>query len=208
MGEASQSVVTLDMIARRLSPEVLNQPIFKAKVVFLGVDRKDPGYSKQKKFSANGHDYMVEDGGISYLPLEAKNALENAVSYITRPANKRQAEEGIDADNPADKYEKIKDPRFDITVLDTYKVVIGEDGSKHLKSDNEISATELEVSNKKILEEQKEFLTKQIREELQAEYDAKLEAKVKELEKNVPEPISDEDLKKLIGDEESSEENE
>ena len=62
MGESIQNVITLDKIARSLPSEVLGQKIYKTKVIFLGIDKKDPGYSKYQKFSANCHDYQVVDG--------------------------------------------------------------------------------------------------------------------------------------------------
>ncbi len=169
MGEQTQSGATLDSIARRLPSEVLDQKIYKAKVVFLGVDKKDAGYSKYKNFSANCHDYMVADGEISYLPEEALRALEDAVSYITKPANKKQEMDGIDGDNPRDKYEKVKDPRFDVTILDTMTIVIDENGVRTMKSDSQVSELELEETHKAIMKEER----KRIEEEVRAEYEEK-----------------------------------
>lgn len=183
MGEQTQSGATLDSIARKLPSEVLDQKIFKAKVVFLGVDKKDPGYSKYKNFSANCHDYLVADGEISYLPEEAYAALMDAVSYINKPANKKQADDGLDGDNPRDKYEKIKDPRFDVTILDTMTIVIDENGVRTMKSDSQVSELELEETHKAIMKEDR----KRIEEEVRAEYEEKF-AKMKA---NIP--LIDED---------------
>lgn len=174
MGEQTQSGATLDSIARKLPSEVLDQKVYKAKVVFLGVDKKDPGYSKYKNFSANCHDYMIVDGEISYLPEEALRALEDAVSYVNRPANKKQENDGVDGDNPRDKYEKVRDPRFDVTILDTMTIVIDENGVRTMKSDSQVSELELEETHKAILKEER----KRIEEEVRAEYEEKF-AKMK-----------------------------
>lgn len=182
MGEVAMVTTTLDTIARKLPSEVLDQKIYKAKIVFLGVDRKDAGYSKQKRFSVNCHDYMVLDGEVSYLPEEAKIALESAVSYINKPANKKQIDDGLDMENPADRYEKVADPRFDITVIDTMTIVIDENGKRSMKSDSIVTELELEETHKAILKEER----KRIEEEVRQEYEDKFENKMKELKMSIP----------------------
>lgn len=186
MSESVQSVNTLDKIAKALPSEVLEQRIFKAKVLFLGVDKKDPGYSKIKKFSANCHNYQVIDGETSYLPEEAYNALKGAVSYINKPR--------LDwhMDDPRDKYERVPDARFDITIFDEMKVVINEDGVRTLKSNSEVTKLELEETNKGILVEEK----KRIEAEVRAEY----EAKFKNMKNEIPEATPEDEIEDLLNE--------
>jgi len=183
MSEVTQSGATLESIARKLPSEVLDQKIFKTKVVFLGVDRKDPGYSKYKNFSVNCHEYLIVDGEISYLPEEAKCALQDAVSYINKPASKKQEEDGLDGDNPRDKYRKEEDPRFDLTIIDTMTVVIDENGKRTLKSDSLVTAQEKEETDKAILKEER----KRIEAEIRLEYEEKYNQKMESLKSEIPE---------------------
>lgn len=191
-------VMTADRIARSLPLDVLKQKIFKCKVIFLDVDKRDGSYSKVKRFSANCHEYSVVDGEISYLPEEAYSALQNAVSYINRPATKAQEKDGINHESPADRYEKIEIKRFDLTVLDVMVLVIGEDGKRYFKSVSE-KLTELEIdeTQKAIIESEKD----KIREEEREKYEEKLAAEIAKLKAELPQTASDEEIDRLLGDE-------
>lgn len=195
MSETTLKDVSLDKIARTLPSEVLDQKIYKAKVVFLGVDKKDAGYSKYKNFSANCHEYMIEDGGISYLPEEAKSALEDAVSYINRPASKKQVDDGLDGDNPRDKYQKVSDPRFDVTVLEVLSVVIDDNGKRTLKSEKDVSAEEREETIKAIVKEERIRIEKEVREEYEDKFE-KMKLAIPEVDEEKIDALLDEKLEK------------
>lgn len=185
----TQNTEFTDKVAMKMPAEVLGQKFYKAKILFLDVDRKDPGYSKYKRIDVNCHNYLIVDGEVSYIPHEVLSALRDAVSYINRP-NKTQDKDGIDHDNPRDRYEKIPNPRFDVTVLENLSIVIGDDGKRHFKSDSAVTQLEVEETSKRITEEK----VKQAKEEAKIEFDEKME-KIKSL---IPAGIDEEALKQIL----------
>lgn len=190
------TVLTAELIAKGLSSEVFGQPIYKCKIVFLDVDRKSEGYIPSHKFSANFHDYSVADDSIAYLPEEAYFALNGAVSYISRPRTKKQAQEGVNVDDPNDSYEKVKVKRFDVTVLDIIKLVTDEKGNRRFVSSNEeVSEEELVATKKEIEIRVKHEMEEEFAEERLA-YDAKIKALEAKLEAATPA----EDIDELIKD--------
>lgn len=185
-------------IIKSFPDSVLNQKIYKTKVVFLEVNKTDKGYSKFKRFSANGNDYMVVDSEISYIPEEAYNALASAVTVKWEPKNRKQELEGIDGGNPEDKYKKVIIPRYDLTIIDTYRLV-QEDGVKKLVSENEEITKKVQDETVQAILVDKE---KRLREEIEAEVEQRFQAKIKELESKIPQPLSDSDIDNLVaGDE-------
>ena len=190
-------VLTVDQIAKNLSSEVFGQPIYKCKIVFLDVDRKSDGYVPMHRFSANYHDYAVRDDGISYLPEEAYSALNGAVSYISRPKTKKQAQEGVDVDDPNDRYEKVKVKRFDVTVLDIIKLVTDEKGNRRFVSSNEQVTEEENIATKKVIE----IKVRQEMEENFAEERLAYAEKIKALEAKLLDAAPAEDIDELIKDE-------
>ena len=176
MGETS--VLTAEQIAKGLSSEVFGQPIYKCKILFLDVDRKSEGYSPTHRFSANFHDYMVVDESIAYLPEEAYSALNGAVSYVSRPKSKKQAQDGVDIDDPNDKYEKVTVKRFDVTVLDIIKLVTDDKGNRRFVSSNEeVTEEETKATKREI-----EIKVRNEMEENFAEERLEYEDKIKALE--------------------------
>ena len=186
---SEQQVMTAEKIAKMLPNTVLGQKIYKCKVVFMDVRANEEGYSNVKRFSANGNDYSVVDGGTSYLPEEAYYALTSAVSYIAKPKNKIQADYGIDMDNPDDRYVKIEIKRFDVTVIDILTFVAKENGSKEFVSSKE-------VISKEDMEKTKELMREAVKKEYGDEIREEIEEKIKvEAEKEITK--RDTDIEKL-----------
>lgn len=204
----SEQVMTAEKIAKMLPNTVLGQPIYKCKVVFMDVRKGDEGYSQVKRFSANGNDYSVVDGGVSYLPEEAYSALTGAVSYMARPKSKVQAEYGMDMDNPEDRYEKIEIKRFDITVIDILTFIAKEDGSKHfISSKEQASSADLEKTKELMREAVKKELGDEIREEVEEQVKVEAEkeitkrdADIEKLKAKLKDLNPDEDIDKLLGE--------
>lgn len=184
---------------------VMAQKIFKAKVVFLGVDKKSKEYNKYKTIGANGNKYLVEDGKIAYLPEEAYNSLMDA-SGIIRKMNTKQEKYGIDLDDPNDQYVKERDPRFDVTIIGEY--AIG-------KKDNQVylipKQMPLDDEAKSALDEAKaemrKDLERQMREDLEEEFREREEALkrreqilLNEIEK-IPDATPDNEIDDLISGE-------
>jgi len=194
-------VLTAEKIANGLPASVLGQKIYKCKVNF-NEDKRSKSYSRRKNFSANCNEYLVIDGEISYLPAEAYGALLEAVTLEAVAVNKKQAERGVDIDDPNDQYEKIQHKRYDLTVLDVYNLVVM-DGKKTFVSERaEVDAKVQEDTINAIVEarmkEREEYLKeteneriKQLEEEL---------ANIKNASMEIPDGISEEDLDKLLGD--------
>ena len=173
-----EQVLTMDQIAAKFPVDVLGQRVFKCKVTFLDVDRRSENYSPRHQFSANFHEYLVIDGSISYMPEEAYSALNSAVSYIAKPATKKQAEDGIDADDPSDKYEKVTVKRFEVTVLDIIEIVQDESGKKRFVSSSEQKTENEIIATKKAIED---AIRKELEEDMKEER-LTLELRIKELE--------------------------
>jgi len=184
----------VDKIVRSLPTSVLNQKIHKTKVVFLDVKKDDKWYSKFKHFSANGNDYSVVDSEISYIPEEAYNALASAVTVKWEPKNRKQELDGIDGENPNDKYKKVTIPRFDLTIVDTFRLV-QEDGVKKLISENETITKKIQDETIEALLVDKE---KKMREEIEIEVEQRFQAKIKELEAKIQQPLSESDIDELV----------
>lgn len=184
----------LSDIVKKFSADVLTQKIYKAKVIFLGVDRKDPGYSKYKKIDVNCRPYLITDGEINYIPEEVKSALQDAVSYSSQPRNKKQEKDGMDYDDPTDRYEKIPDPRFDVTVLETFHIVINENGERELKSDSAVTQLEIENTREFAVEERIKEAVNETKELDKLEFKEKFE-KLKAL---IPEGVSEEEIRAII----------
>ena len=218
-------VLTRDDIIKRLPPQVLNQMIYKAKVIFLGVLKDDSNYQSVRSFSANGRRYSVVDGGISYLPKEALAALQDAVPVYTTHANKVQKEDGINHEDPSDRFKKMPNPRYDITVLEEFKIGKDDSGKNILISlSDQTKQAELDRADaaaraairKEIEDSVREDLEEKIRKEVEAEVKAEMEKKTEEYpdinidegSSDVPEPISDDDFDNLIGEDGAEEEEE
>ena len=196
------NIITSEAIAKSLPDEVLAQKIYKCKVVFLDTDKRDPGYTPVKKFSANYHEYSVVDGETSYLPEEAYAALTGAVSYISKPVSRQQEQEGINHENPADKYEKVPVKRFDVTVIDVLTLVVDESGKKSFRSSTQqISKLEIEETQKAIIASKVTEETERIQLELEEKYAQMYDKKIKELEKSLTPATDDKEIEKLLGDE-------
>ena len=186
--------VTLNDIIKGLNAEVIGQKIYKTKVVFLDTDKNAPHYEKTKVFSVNFHSYSIVDGEVAYLPEEAYDSLKNAITVVYKARNKKQELDGIDGDNPNDKYEKIENKRFDLTVLDKYTLV-QDGGERKLVSENEqVTAKVVEETTNAAIEARRKEIEAEIRAELEAEY------KAKKLE-SLPAEISDEAIDELLGGE-------
>ncbi len=192
-------VLTAEKIAQGLPASVLGQKIYKCKVNF-NEDKRSKSYSKRKNFSANCNEYLVIDGEISYMPEEAYNALSEAVTLEAVPVNKKQAEHGVDIDNPQDRYEKISHKRYDLTILDTYKLVIVDGKKTFVSEKEEVNAKVQEDTINALVEarmkEREMFLKEQHEEKIKA-----LETELENIKlASIPEAITDEDLDKLLED--------
>ncbi len=191
----------LQKVINSLPEDVIGQKIYKTKVLFMDVNRAEAHYQRDKRFGVRGNNYVVRDGEVAYLPEEAYNALKDAV-IITRKYRTRQEEkDGLNIDDPNSKFEEIKNPRFELTVIDTYSFMV-DNGKRTFISDNEtISAKMVEETADAIIKVKMEERERELREELEAEYKAKYEK-----EKEVLPEISDEDIDALEA--EASEDNE
>jgi len=197
-------VMTAEKIAQSLPNSVLGQKIYKCKVNF-NEDKRSKSYSRRKNFSANCNEYLVIDGEINYLPAEAYGALTEAVTLEATAVNKKQAEYGVDIDDPNDRFAKIQHKRYDLTILDTYNLVVIDGKKTFLSEKAEMDAKIQEETVNAIVEarmkEREEFLKdseneriKQLEEELE---------RIKAISKvEIPDAISDEALEKLMRDEE------
>jgi len=197
-------VMTAEKIAQSLPNSVLGQKIYKCKVNF-NEDKRSKSYSRRKNFSANCNEYLVIDGEINYLPAEAYGALTEAVTLEATAVNKKQAEYGVDIDDPNDRFAKIEHKRYDLTILDTYNLVVIDGKKTFLSEKAEMDAKIQEETVNAIVEarmkEREEFLKdseneriKQLEEELE---------RIKAISKvEIPDAISDEALEKLMRDEE------
>jgi hypothetical protein len=207
MSTNKPKVLSKDDILNRLPTSVLTQNVYKAKVVFMGVPKDDPNYKAVRAFSANGNRYSVVDGGISFLPKEALHALLDAVPVFTVHANRSQEKDGINHGDPSDLFKKVKNPRYDITVLEEFKIGRDEDGNNILINLTEKGKDEeLKRAEKAAYDAIKKELESSIREELEEKIrnEIKLEAKgeIEKMEEDYPdlkvESISDEDFDELV----------
>lgn len=155
-----------------LPSRTVDQKIFKAKVVFVGVDRKSGEYSRQRKFNVNGTEYMVQDGATCFLPEEAMSALTLAIDISATYKNKQQQLAGVDGSDPTDKFLRVENKKFDITILGEYEQVV-KDGDKYFA---EIDSPEKE----KLRDEAKRLAKIEARAELEAELREKIEEEVRE----------------------------
>ena len=188
-------------IASKIPSDVMDQKILKTKVLFLDVNKNDKHYSPRKDFSVNGRRYMVVDGKEAYLPMEAYSALKQAVMKKKVAVSKRQERDGIDLNDPSDKYKVIDIPRFDLTVIDEYQLVV-EDGVNKLISKNETVSEKAALETANLLAIEKE---KQIRQELEEEFEEKMRARLEEkdreiaaLASKIPAPISESEIDDLV----------
>lgn len=191
----------MELATVSLPSSTVNQKVFKAKVVFVGVDRKSGEYSKQRKFNVNGNEYMVQDGATHYLPEEAMSALSLAMDVSTSYKNKQQQKDGIDGSDPTDKFVKVENKKFDITILGEFEQV-AQDGKKYFAPVNDPIAEELKIEARKIaLVEAKAELEAELRVKIEEEVREKVSREYEELSK-IPDAIDDEDLDKLLKDDE------
>lgn len=189
----------LQKVINSLPEDVIGQKIYKTKVLFMDVNRAETHYQRDKRFSVRGNNYAVRDGEIAYLPEEAYNALKDAVIVSRKYKTKHEERDGLNIDDPDSKFEEIKNPRFELTVIDTYSFMV-ENGKRIFVSDNETISTKMvEETADAIVKVKMEERERELREELEAEYKAKYEK-----EKEVLPEISDEDIDAL----EASEDNE
>lgn len=219
MSTNKPKVLSKDDILNRLPASVLTQNVYKAKVVFMGVPKDDPNYKAVRAFSANGNRYSVVDGGISFLPKEALHALLDAVPVFTVHANKTQEKDGVNHGDPTDLFKKVKNPRYDVTVLEEFKIGRDEEGNNILINLTEQGRdAELKRAEKAAYDAMKKELEKSIREELEEKIRSEIKTEageqVEKMEEDYPElkpepvddepePISDEDFESLIeGDKE------
>lgn len=207
MSTNKPKILTQENIVQSLYPQVLTQKIYKAKVIFMGVLRDDPHYNQVRSFSANGRRYSVVDGGISYLPAEALAALQDAVPVYTVHANKKQMKDGIDHEDPTDKFLKMRNPRYDITILEEFKVGKDDAGNNILVSVTETGKkAELDRAEKAAYAAIKAEIEQTVREEMEekirAEIAAETGAVMDELEEDMEdvklEEVSDEDFEDLL----------
>ena len=194
--------MTAEKIAQALPPSVIGQKVYKCKVNF-NEDKRSKSYSKRKNFSANCNEYLVIDGEINYLPAEAYNALTEAVTLEAVAVNKKQAERGIDIDDPNDRFAKIEHKRYDLTILDTYNLVIV-DGKKTFVSEKiELDAKHQEETVNAIVEarmKEREAFLKEAENERIKSLEDELEQLRAKAKVDIPEAISDEDLESLLDD--------
>lgn len=197
-------VMTAEKIAQALPPSVIGQKVFKCKVNF-NEDKRSKSYSKRKNFSANCNEYLVIDGEINYLPAEAYNALIEAVTLEAVPVNKKQAERGIDIEDPSDRFDKIEHKRYDLTILDTYSFVVV-DGKKTFVSDKvELDAKHQEETVNAIVEarmKEREAYLKESENDRIKQLEDELAMMRAKATMDIPEAISDEDLATLLDGEE------
>jgi len=197
-------VITAEKIAQSLPNSVLGQKIYKCKVNF-NEDKRSKSYSRRKNFSANCNEYLVIDGEINYLPAEAYGALTEAVTLEATTVNKKQAEYGIDIDDPNDRFAKIEHKRYDLTILDTYNLVVIDGKKTFLSEKAEIDAKVQEDTVNAIVEarmKERESFLKESESERIKQLEDELERIKASSKVDIPDPISDEDLEKLMSDEE------
>ena len=207
MSTNKPKILTQENIVQSLYPQVLTQKIYKAKVIFMGVLRDDPNYNQVRSFSANGRRYSVVDGGISYLPAEALAALQDAVPVYTVHANEKQKKDGIDHEDPSDKFKKMKNPRYDITILEEFKIGKDEAGKNILISVTETGKkAELDRAEKAAYAAIKAEIEQTVREEMEEKIRAEIAAEtgsvMDDLEEDMEDvklvEVSDEDFENLL----------
>ena len=176
----------------KLPASTIEQKVFKTKVVFLGISKTDKQYNKQKSWTVNDNRYMVEDGQIAFLPEEAYNSLNDAVSLKASYKTKKQMQEGLDMGDPEDVMMKTEDRRYDLTILGEYVQSV-HDGKKVLVGEDEDSP-EKKAEARRIA---KEEMKAEVRAELEAEKAEEIEKELKELEE-IPDATPDEDIETLM----------
>lgn len=184
---------SIDDILKALPEEVIGQKIFKTKVIFLDVKKDDSHYSPTKRFGVNGRNYLVHDGGIAYLPEEAFNALNDAVTVERKFRDKRQAHDGVDHDNPDDRYVEVKNNRFDLTVIDVFTLMIEDDKKIFVSQNESASAKAQDETIQKIITVKEKEIRQQVEEELRSSIR-------EELMKELTPEISDEDIDSLTSE--------
>lgn len=170
-----------------------DQKVYKAKVVFVGIDRKSGEYTKQRKFNVNGNEYMVQDGAIHFLPEEALSALQLAVEITSSYKNKHQATHGIDGSDPTDKFLKIENKKYDITILGTYTQGIVDGTRYFIAEEDPMEASMKAEAERKAKEAMRAEVEKEIREQIEAEK----RDRMKEFDA-IPEATDDEEIDKLL----------
>jgi hypothetical protein len=118
--------------------------------------------------------------------------------------NKKQAEYGIDIDDPNDRFAKIEHKRYDLTILDTYNLVVIDGKKTFLSEKAEIDAKVQEETVNAIVEarmkEREEFLKESENERIK-QLEDELEMMRAKTKVEIPDPISDEDMDKLLNGE-------
>lgn len=192
--------MTAEKIAQALPPSVIGQKVYKCKVNF-NEDKRSKSYSKRKSFSANCNEYLVIDGEINYLPAEAYGALMEAVTLEAVSADNKGRPKFMDIDDPNDRYEKIEHKRYDLTILDTYNFVVV-DGKKTFVSEKvELDAKHQEETVNAIVEARMKE-ERELKKESENERIKQLEEELRiaKAKVEIPDPISDEDMDKLLKD--------
>jgi hypothetical protein len=196
MSTNKPKVLTQDDILKRLPEEVLHENVYKAKVIFMGVLKDDPNYKATRAFSVNGRRYSVVDGGISFLPKEALHALLDAVPKFTVHANKKQETDGINHGDPTDQFKKVANPRYDVTIIDEFKIGKDEAGNNILINLTEKGReAELAKAQQAAYAAIRKELEETIREELEEKYrkqrDEEAKAQVDKKEESYPDPVEE-----------------
>lgn len=188
----------LQKVINSLPEDVIGQKIYKTKIIFLDVNKSEPHYEKDKRFSVRGNNYIVRDGAVSFLPEEAYNALKDAIIVTRKYKTKTEEKDGLNYDDPESRFEEVKNPRYDLTVIDTFSFMVDE-GKRVFISENET------ISTKTAEETAEAIVAVKIKEkeiELRAELEAEYAEKYAKEGKIVPE-ISDEDIDALEAGEEA-----
>ena len=181
----------VDKIIKRLPASTMEQKVYRAKVIFLGVNKTDKHYNPRKDWSVNGNNYTVLDGEIAYLPEEAKNSLLDAIE-IRKVPTPAQEKYGIDGAR-REKYKSDKVPRFNLEIYEVYKQAIV-DGEKVFVSETEqIKAKDRDETIKVILAEKE----KQMRADLEDEFKSKLDAQIASLNAKLEPAIDEDELSEL-----------
>jgi len=173
-----------------LPSRVVDQKVFKTKVVFVGVDRKSGEYSKQRKFNVNGSEYMVQDGAVHFLPEEALSALSLAIDISASYKSKQQQSNGVDGSDPTDKFLRVENKKFDLTIIGEYTQGIV-DGERYFIPTSDPIAEQAKIEARKVAEVE---LRKELEEELRVKIEEEVREKVsREMEEYAKIPDATED---------------
>lgn len=160
--KAIKTNLTQEEIAKNVHADLVGTKFYKAKIVFLGVNKNDKNYKPFRSIGVNGRQFRIDDSMISYIPVSLLNAISDAVPVYTEYANDRQKEHGIHY-GTGERFMKVPNPKYDITIFQELTLDEDANGKRFFRVDSDKSGIDSDDLRKNIEERVKRDVMSQVK---------------------------------------------